>query len=117
MVLNRAVAATLVADLERQKLVSSWLLAHRRQREGTRRRGSQRDRSFHVSPGPEAFPEGTLEIALVCGSRERTFARLSIAPISRAAGMDDFPLVRGGPPRGPAGECRRAGAPFLQKNC
>jgi hypothetical protein len=30
---NRAVAGTLVADLERQKLFSSLLLAHRRHRE------------------------------------------------------------------------------------
>jgi hypothetical protein len=56
-----------------------------------------------VSPGPEAFPEGTLEIALVCAGRERAVARLSLAAISRAAGRDDFPHVTGGPPRGPAG--------------
>jgi hypothetical protein len=50
------------------------LLAHRRQREATRRRGSQSDRSLIVSPGPEAFPEGTLEIALVCTGREEAVA-------------------------------------------
>ena len=55
----------------------------------SRRRGSQRDRSLTVSSGPEAFPEGTLEIALVCTGRERTVVRLSLAAISRAARMDD----------------------------
>jgi len=40
----------------------------------TRRRSSQRDRSLTVSPGPEAFPEGTLEIALVCTGRKEAVA-------------------------------------------
>jgi hypothetical protein len=53
----------------------------------TRRRGSQRDRSLTVSPGPEAFHAETLEIAWVCTSREEAVARLSIAAISRAAGV------------------------------
>jgi hypothetical protein len=75
----------------RQKLLSSLLLAHRRQRETTRRRGSQRDKSLHVSPGPEAFHAATLEIALVCTGREEAIARLSLAAISRAAGVDDLP--------------------------
>jgi hypothetical protein len=35
----------------------------------TRRRGSQGSTSLNVSPGTEAFPEGTLEIALVCTGR------------------------------------------------
>jgi len=88
------------------------LLAHRRQREGTRRQGSQRDRSRTVSPGPEAFPEGTLEIAWVCTSRERTVERLSLAPISRAAGrMSPVPNTRG-PPRGPAGNAAGPGRPL-----
>jgi len=58
------------------------LLAHRRQREAARRRGSQRDRTLSVSHGPEAFHARTLEIALVCTSREQTVAPLSLAPIS-----------------------------------
>jgi hypothetical protein len=66
-------------------------------------------RSLSVSPGPETFPEGTLEIALVCTSRARTVDRLSLAAISRAAGVDDFPFVTRGPPRGPAGNAAGPG--------
>ncbi len=106
---NQAVAGSFVAGLARQKLFSSLLLTHRRQREATRRRGSQCDKSLTVSPGPEAFSEGTLEIALVRTSREKPVARLSLAAISRAAGMDDFPLVTRGPPRGPAGNAAGPG--------
>jgi len=43
-----------------------------------------------MSPGSEAFHAATLEIAWVCTGREQTVARLSLAPISRAAGMDEF---------------------------
>ena len=86
---DRAVAGSLVAALSRQKLFTSLLLAHRRQREATRRRGSQGDKCLSVIHGPEAFPEGTLEIALVCTGREKAVAQLSLAAISRAAGRDD----------------------------
>src|SRR5712691_7125222 len=55
---NRAVAVTLVAALVRRKLFSSVLLAHRRQREATRRRGSQRDTSLSVSPARRRSPNG-----------------------------------------------------------
>jgi len=41
-----------------------------------------------MSLGPEAFPEGTLEIAWVRTGREETLARLSLAAISRAAAWD-----------------------------
>ncbi len=61
-----------------------------------------------MSPGPEAFSAATLEIAWVCIGRERTEAELSLAPISRAAGVDELPPVTIGPPRGPAGN---AGGP------
>jgi len=56
-----------------------------------------------MSPGPEAFSAGTLEIAWVCIGPERTDAELSLAPISRAAGLADFLPDTRGPPRGPAG--------------
>jgi len=45
-----------------------------------------------VSPGLEAFTAETLEIALVCTGRYRAISRLSLAPISRAAGVDSLPL-------------------------
>src|SRR5712692_8649704 len=54
-------------------------------------------------PAPKAFSAATLEIAWVCTGRERTGVRLSLAPISRAAGRDEFPPASRGPPRGPAG--------------
>jgi len=84
-------------------------LTHRRQREASRRRGSQRDRSVTVSPGPEAGPAATLEIAWVCTGREQTVARLCLAPISRAAAGEVSLRV----PKAAAwsrGERRRAGA-------
>ena len=86
------------------------LLAHRRQREADRRRGSQRERSLTLSPGPKAFAAATLEIAWVCIGRERTDAELSLAPISRAAGLDDFPSGNTRPAAWSRGERRRAGA-------
>ncbi len=86
------------------------LLAHRRQREAARRRGSQRDRSLIVSPGPEAFPEGTLEIALVCIGREKTVAQLSLAAISRAAAWHRLPFQLARAAAWSRGERRRAGA-------
>jgi len=66
-------------------------------------------KSLTVSPGPEAFPEGTLEIAWVCTGRERTIVRLSLAPISRAATWGGFPSVSRGRPRGPAGNAAGPG--------
>jgi len=56
-----------------------------------------------VSPGPEAFPAGTLEITLVCTGRAEAVASLSLAAISRAAGVDSFPSVTRGPPLVPQG--------------
>jgi len=109
MVLNRAVAVTLVAALSRQKLFSSVLLAHRRQREATRRRGSERDRSLTLSPGPEAFPEGTLEIAWVCTKVSRPLHDFPFAPISRAAAWAAFPSVSRRRPRGPPGNAAGPG--------
>src|SRR5712691_4564402 len=107
---NRAVAGTLVAALSRRRLRCSMFLAHRRQREAARRRGSQRDRSLTVSPGLEAFSAATLEIALVCDGPERTVARLSLAAISRAAAWGCFPFHLWRVAAWSRGECRRAGA-------
>ena len=64
----------------------------------------------HSHPaGPEAFSAATLEIAWVCTGRERTVERLSLAPISRAAGMDEFPPRRMRPAAWSRGERRRPG--------
>jgi hypothetical protein len=69
------------------------LLTHRRQREATPRRGSQRDRSPTVSPGPEAFPEGTLEIALVCTGREDAVATTLPCSDFVSGRLGDLPSV------------------------
>ena len=109
--LNRAVAVPLSRSRSEAKAfpwrAPSLIAASGRR---TRRRGSQRDRSLTVSPDPEAFSAATLEIAWVCTSRERTVERLSLAPISRAAGMDEFPPLRMRPAAWSRGERRRAGA-------
>ena len=63
-----------------------------------------------MSPGPEAFSAATLEIAWVCTGRKRTVERLSLAPISRAAGGGDFPPEHIRPAAWSRGERRRAGA-------
>ncbi len=86
------------------------LLSHRRQREATRRRGSQRDRSLTLSPGPEAFPEGTLEIAWVCTKREQTVARLSLCTDFASGRLGCFPFGLARAAAWSRGERRRAGA-------
>src|SRR5713226_8336626 len=60
-------------------------------------------------PAPKAFSAATLEIAWVCTGREPTGARLSLAPISRAARKDDVSHASGGAPRGPAGNAAGPG--------
>jgi len=104
---RRCNARRSLIEAEALSLPCSSLIAASGRR--TRRRGSQRDRSLTVSPGPEAFHAATLEIALVCTGREPTVARLSLAPISRAAGMDDSPSGSRDPPRGPAGNAAGPG--------
>jgi hypothetical protein len=97
-------------SLTRQKLLSALLLAHRRQREATRRRGSQRDRSLTVSPDPEAFPEGTLEIALVRTGREEAVATTLPCGDFASGGRGWVPFRHAWPAAWSRGECRRAGA-------
>jgi hypothetical protein len=62
-----------------------------------------------MSLGPEAFREGTLEIALVCTGREKAVAQLSLAAISRAARRQFFPLTSEDAPRGPVGNAAGPG--------
>src|SRR5712691_620089 len=104
----RAVAGALVADLLMLKLLSSVLLAHRRQREATRCRGSQRDTSLSVSPARRRSPKGPSKsrwsapavrgccTALPCSDFASGRLGLSSLRLARAAARS-------------RGECRRAG--------
>src|SRR5438105_2736234 len=76
----------------------------------TRRRGSQRGKSLHVSPGPEAFPAGTLEIALVRTGRKETNATALPCGDFASGGRGRFPSHHTRPAAWSRGECRRAGA-------
>ena len=84
--------------------------SHRREREATRRRGSQRDRSLTVSPGPEAFPEGTLENRVGAHQREQTVAQLSLCTDFASGRLGCFPFGLARAAARFRGERREAGA-------